>query len=187
MPTIYDVARRAGVSTYTVSVVLNRSANVSPELTKRVLTAARDLDYRINRLAASLQTRRTLTIGMLIPDIANPWYAKVVRGVEDVLSENNYSLFLGNTHDRADRQAHYLGAFRAQQVEGILMFHAPGSENDVAELARKKIPLALVGRRAARVNVDSVTSDNKLGTRLAITRLIERGHTRIAILTGEHT
>ena len=85
MATIYDVAKRAKVSTYTVSSVLNRSAHVSPELTRRVMEAVGELDYTINDLARSLQTRKTRTIGMLIPDIAGPFYAKVVRGAEDVL------------------------------------------------------------------------------------------------------
>ena len=187
MATIYDVARRAGVSTYTVSVVLNRSANVSPELTKRVLAAARELDYRINRLAASLQTRRTLTVGMLIPDIANPWFAKVVRGVEDVLSEKNYSLFLGSTHDSALRQANYVSAFRAQQVDGMLMFLAPGSEDDVAPMIRNKMPTVFMGRRPAKLEADSVTADNRLGARLAVAHLIAKGHTRVGIITGERT
>src|SRR5436190_13127206 len=100
MPTIYDVAKRAGVSTYTVSSVLNGTATVSPELTRRVQDAVRALDYTINELARSLQTRKTRTIGMVIPDIGSPFYAKVARGAEDVLRERGYSLILGNTYDR---------------------------------------------------------------------------------------
>ena len=83
MPTIYDVAKRAGVSTYTVSSVMNKSAFVSPELTARVEKAVLELDYTPNAVARSLQTRNTQTIGMLIPDIGNPFYATVVQGVEE--------------------------------------------------------------------------------------------------------
>src|ERR1041385_4189851 len=131
MPTIYDVAKRARVSTYTVSSVLNRSAHVSAELTKRVMDAVQELDYTINDLARSLQTRKTKTIGMLIPDIANPFYAKVVRGVEDVLRASGYSLVLGATYNQREQQSRYLAVFRSKQVDGLLLFISPGDDSDV--------------------------------------------------------
>lgn len=184
MATIYDVARRAGVSTYTVSVVLNRSAKVSEELTKRVLEAATELDYSINRIASSLQTRRTRTIGMLIPDIANPWYARVVRGVEDVLTANNYSLFLGSTRDEAAVQARYLDVYHARQVDGVLVFIAPGSEEDLARISRQRAPVVYVGRRPRTLEADTATADNRLGARLATEHLLSKGHTKIAVITG---
>lgn len=184
MATIYDVARRAGVSTYTVSVVLNRSAKVSEELTKRVLEAAQELDYSINRIASSLQTRKTNTIGMLIPDIANPWYARVVRGVEDVLTPNNYSLFLGSTRDDAAVQARYLDVYHARQVDGTLVFLAPGSEPDLARLSRRRAPVVFVGRRPRTLEADTVTADNRLGARLATEHLLGKGHRKIAVITG---
>lgn len=187
MPTIYDVARKARVSTYTVSVVLNGSAKVSPELTKRVLKAAKDLDYTINRIASSLQTRRTMTLGMLIPDIANPWFGKVVRGVEDVCSQRNYSLFLGNTYGRIDKQEEYLKVFRSRQVDGIILFMAANSEPQLAPLLERGIPLVFAGRIPNKLEADFVTANNRLGAGLATSRLLERGHTRIAILVGEKT
>jgi LacI family transcriptional regulator len=186
MATIYDVAKRARVSTYTVSVVLSGAAKVSPELTARVLKAAQQLDYTINRIASSLQMRKTMTIGMLIPDIGNPWFAKVVKGVEDVCRENEYSLFLGNTSNSADEQARYLTVFRSRQVDGVLLFMAANSDEALAALIQsKKLPIVFVGRRPRLDNADFVAADNRLGTRLAVTHLIQRGHTRIAILTGQ--
>jgi DNA-binding LacI/PurR family transcriptional regulator len=187
MATIYDVARRAGVSTYTVSVVLNRSAKVSEELTKRVLEAANDLDYTINRIASSLQTRRTMTIGMLIPDIANPWYGRLVRGVEDILNENKYSLFLGNTRDEAPVQSHYLDVFHSRQVDGVLLFLAPDSEEDLARRSRKRAPMIFVGRRPGNLEADCVSADNSHGLRLATEHLIGRGHRRIALITSSNS
>jgi LacI family transcriptional regulator len=86
--TIYDVAKRARVSTYTVSCVLNRSAYVSPELTARVQKAVKELDYTINEVARSLQTRKSRTVGMLIPDISNPFFSQVVRGAEQRLKKD---------------------------------------------------------------------------------------------------
>jgi LacI family transcriptional regulator len=184
MATIRDVARRAGVSTYTVSVVLNQAAYVSPELTKRVQKAVRDLDYTINGVARSLQTRRTHMIGMLIPDIANPFYAKVVRGVEGVCKRNGYSLVLGNTYNDPHEQACYLATLRSKQVEGFLIFVAAGDETEVAALVKRKVPVAFLGRYPRSFDADAVTADNRKGTRLGVQYLVGKGHRRIAIITG---
>lgn len=185
MATIYDVAKRAGVSTYTVSAVLNRSAYVSPELTTRVQDAVRALDYTINDLARSLQTRKTRTVGMLIPDIASPFYAKVVRGAGDVLGRAGYSLILGNTHDDPPEQSRFLGVFRSKQVDGLLLFAAPGDVAETQALVRAKKPIVFVGRTPVGFQADSVTSDNIKGTRLAIAHLVAKGHRRIALITGQ--
>ena len=185
MATIYDVAKRAGVSTYTVSAVLNQSAYVSPELTRRVQKAVGELDYTINGLARSLQTRRTHTIGMLIPDIANPFYAKVVRGVEDVCKREGYSLVLGNTYNDPAEQSRYFSTLRSKQVEGFLTFVAAGDENEVAALVAKKVPVTFLGRRPRTFDADAVTANNRKGTRLAVEYLLGKGHRRIAILTGQ--
>ena len=185
MPTIYDVAKLAGVSTYTVSAVLNRSAYVSPELTQRVQKAVKELDYSINGLARALQTRKTSTVGMLIPDIANPFYAKVVRGVEDVLKEAGYSLILGNTYNQLPEQTRYLGVFRSKQTDGILLFSAAGGEDELRQLVAARKPVVFVGRTPNNLKADSVSADNKRGTEMAVKYLISRGHKRIAIMPGE--
>lgn len=183
MPTISDVAKRAGVSTYTVSAVLNRSAKVSPELTGRVLKAVTDLDYTINYVARSLQTRKTETIGMLIPDIGNQTYAAVLRGVEDVVNEHGYSLLLGSTHNRQADQDRGLAVYRAKQVDGMLLFIA-GDESAVQSLVQKKIPVVCVGRRPATFVTDSVISDHKSAARIATDHLVSHGHKKIALITG---
>lgn len=184
MATIYDVAKRAGVSTYTVSSVINRSAFVSPELTKRVLDAVQELNYTVNEVARSLQTRRTKTVGMLIPDISNPFYAQVVYAVEERLRAQEYALILGSTHDQTEQQAHYLKVFGAKQVDGLLVFPAPGEEDDFAPLVAMKKPLVFVGRRPRQVAVDAVYADNVKGTRLAVEHLLGKGHKRVAIVVG---
>jgi LacI family transcriptional regulator len=187
VPTIYDVARRARVSTYTVSAVLNKSAYVSPELTRRVQRAVKELDYTINELARSLQTRKTLTVGMLIPDIANPFYAKAVRGAEDRLRQSGYSLILASTYNSRDEQSRILSVFRAKQVDGLLLFLAAGSEDDAKKLADAKKPLVFVGREPRGFAADSVIADNTKVGRLAAEHLVKRGHRRIAIITGHLT
>lgn len=185
MPTIYDVAKLAGVSTYTVSSVLNGTAHVSPGLTKRVRDAVRQLDYTINDLARSLQTRKTRTIGMLIPDIASPFYAKVVRGAEDVLKESGYSLILGNTYNNSEEQSKYLMVFRSKQVDGLLLFVSPGDDQDVRALVKAKKPVVFVGRTPRDLKADSVSADNAKGTQLAVEHLIAKGHDRIALIIGQ--
>jgi LacI family transcriptional regulator len=187
MPTIYDVAKRAKVSTYTVSSVINRSAYVSPELTKRVQDAVKALDYTPNALARGLQTRSTKTVAMLIPDIGSPFYARVVRGAEDTLRQAGYSLMLGNTYDSAEEQARYLGVFRSQQVDGFLLFLAADSEGDAEKILGGKQPVVFVGRAPRTFKADCVAADNVLGTELAIRHLLSAGHRRIAIVTGHRS
>jgi LacI family transcriptional regulator len=185
MPTIYDVAKKAGVSTYTVSSVVNQSAYVSPKLTKRVLKAVQDLDYTPNALARGLQTRKSRTIAMLIPDIGSPFYARVVHGVEHRLRAADYSLMLGNTYNQADEQARYLTIFRSQQVDGLLLFLAAGDESEAERMVKAKRPVVFVGRTPQTFRADTVSADNVAGTRLAIEHLIKAGHKRIAIITGQ--
>jgi DNA-binding LacI/PurR family transcriptional regulator len=183
--TIYDVARRAKVSTYTVSAVLNRSANVSPELTERVRTAVKDLDYTVNELARSLPLRRSKTVGMLIPDLANPFYAKVVRGVEDRLRREGYALILGNTYNQVEEQARYVNLFRSKQVDGLVLFAAAGDETELQRIVEAKKPVVFVGRVPKTVHADSVTADNRTGALLATDYLLRKGHRAIAIVSGQ--
>jgi len=183
--TIYDVAKLARVSTYTVSCVVNKSAFVSPELTERVQNAVRKLDYTPNAVARSLQTRITKTLGMLIPDIANPFYARVVRGVEDRLSKDGYSLLLGNTYNSNDTQSRYLTLFRGRQVDALLLFMTAGGEEAVEKLVLEKRPVVCVGRVPQTFDCDSVSADNIKGTRMAVEHLIAKGHKRIGVITGE--
>jgi DNA-binding LacI/PurR family transcriptional regulator len=184
MATIYDVAKRASVSTYTVSSVLNGSAKVSAELTRRVLQAVEDLNYIINDVARSLHTRKTRTVAMLIPDIGSPFYAKVVRGVEEALRAAGYSLLVGNTYNQAQEQLQYLSVFRAKQVDGFLLFPAPGGFGDVERIMRQGVPVIFVGRLPDGLDADSVTADNAAGARLATEHLIRRRHRRIGLITG---
>ena len=182
--TIYDVAERAGVSIATVSAVINRTAFVSPELTKRVNQAVRDLDYSINQVAHALQTRKTRTIGMLIPDAGapDPFYGQVVRGAEDVLRNKGYLLFLGHTYNSVEEQSRYLSAFRARMVDGVLLFQAPGEDRELDLLIESDKPLVFVGRIPKIAEADVVAPDIQAGTRMAIDHLLDRGHKRIGMV-----
>jgi LacI family transcriptional regulator len=187
VPTIYDVAKRAGVSTYTVSSVINRSAYVSPELTQRVNSAVAELQYTPNLLARGLQTRKTKTAAMLIPDIGSPFYSRVVRGVEDRLRVAGYSLLLGNTYNDVEEQNRYLSVFRSQQADGFLVFISAGDESAPALMVKAKSPMVFVGRTPRTFEADTVTADNVKGTRLMIEHLIAQGHRKIAIVVGQRS
>jgi LacI family transcriptional regulator len=164
---------------------VNKSAYVSPELTERVLEAVKQLDYTPNAVARSLQTRTTKTVGMLIPDIANPFYARVVRGVEDRLSKDGYSLLLGNTYNETATQNRYLSLFRGRQVDALLVFMTSGGEDTVERMVNEKRAVVCVGRVPRTFECDTVSADNITGTRLAIEYLISKGHREIGLVAGE--
>jgi LacI family transcriptional regulator len=149
------------------------------------MKAVRELDYTPNALARGLQTRSTRTMAMLIPDIGSPFYARVVRGVEDRLKKAGYSLLLGNTYNDPEEQSRYLKIFRSQQADGFLVFMAAGDESELEKLVRGRKPAVFVGRAPRTFEADTVSADNVTGTRLAIDYLLDKGHERVALITGQ--
>jgi LacI family transcriptional regulator len=185
MANIYDVAKLAGVSIATVSAVLNKSANVSPELTRRVKVAVDELDFTINHLAHALQTRSTRTIGMLIPSVGapDPFIGQVVRGAEDILRKKEYLLILGHTYNRVVEQSRYLKAFRARLVDGVLLFKSPGEDEELKRLLKAKKPVIFVGRIPSDAEGDIIATDILYGTRKVMEYLCDKGHRRIGLIT----
>jgi LacI family transcriptional regulator len=185
MATIYDVAKRAGVSIATVSAVLNKSKFVSDELINRVKDAAAALDYQINHLARSVQLGSSRTVGMLIPSFAtpDPFYAEVVRGAEDVLSADGYALLLGQTYNDAGREGQYLQAFRARLVDGILLFQSPGDDSELRKYMNQDKPVVFVGRIPEHAKGDIAATDIAAGTRMGVEHLLKSGHKRVALIT----
>jgi LacI family transcriptional regulator len=185
MPTtIRDVALRAGVSIATVSRVLNRSDHpVRAALRARVEAAARELDFRPSSLARGLAGRETRTLALVVPDIANPYYPRLSRGVEDVASAAGYALIVCNTDYRVDKLALYLQLLREKRVDGVLLAGG-GHENpaDLAELADADLPLQAIGRHP--LAAPSVRIDNVAAGRAATAHLLERGRRRIAFVGG---
>lgn len=180
-----NVARTAGVSPATVSNVLSGAKSVSPETRARVDRAIVELGYRPNRVARALIEHRTRTIGMVVPDIANPFFAEMTRAAEDVLAEAGYALFLGNSSNEADRERRYLEEFRDRQVDAVIVDAT--SDNDVEqmrELARR-LPVVLVDRVPPGWEGDRVAVDNMKGLRLAVDHLANLGHRRIAFVNGD--
>ncbi len=187
MSTIKEVARRAGVSVGTASHVLNGKVPVSDELRKKVETAIAELDYHPSQVARSLSIRRTHTVGMVIPDIANPFFPQMIRGVESVLTKAGFSLTTFNTDDQVQREKEALTILRSRRVDGILLVIAPGQRDNshISRAIEAGIPVVCLDRLpAGRLSIDCVSADNFNGSRQAVAHLIAVGHRDIAIVTG---
>lgn len=179
MPTIKDIAKRCGVSVATVSRVLNGHPTVSRDLRERVLQAARDLNYQPNAVARSLVSSRSRLLGVVIPDIVNPFFPDVVRAVEDVAAQHGYSVLLSNTDWNLYREKESLGILRSRQVDGIVLVPSQ-VEPHLDWLSRSSIPVTLLTRTSP--NFDSVETDHFRGGYLVARHLVDLGHTRMAVI-----
>jgi LacI family transcriptional regulator len=182
--TVGDVARRAGVSTSTVSHVLNRTRFVSDELRERVLAAMRELDYEPNAAARMLTLKRSNTIGLIVSDIRNPFFASVARGVEDVAQEHGYTVILCNSDEDVAKETACLKALHTRQVDGLLLASAGVADAYVTRLVHRGFPIVLVDRELPDLDVPAVLLDNEGAAYSAVRHLIARGHRRIGMITG---
>jgi LacI family transcriptional regulator len=182
--TIRDVARRAGVSAMTVSRVINGSPRVGEETRRRVQAAVSELAYVPNTFARGLVRRATRTVGVIIPDIANPFFTLVVRGAENAAWRAGYHVILCNTQGDLERERGYLGDMLGFRVEGALV--APVDDRSGVQLealTANRVPFVLVDRSVAGYTGDVVQGDSVAGARLLVEHLIGCGHRRIAMLT----
>ncbi|HEY7974506.1 MAG TPA: LacI family DNA-binding transcriptional regulator, partial [Ktedonobacterales bacterium] len=184
--TLKQLSLLAGAHPSTVARVLHADPRqrVSAELRERILTLAREHDYRPNSVARSLRTKRTAVFGVLIPDIANPFFASVLRGMEDAAAERNYSIILTNTDDQPAREAHGLAMLRDRQVDGLLLATARLHDPAIEQLATEHTPFVLVNRHTEPITPNVVVPDDYAGGVAAIEHLIELGHQRIAHISG---
>lgn len=181
---ISDVAREAGVSSQTVSRALNNKGEISPETRARVLETVNRLGYRPNTLARGLVTHKTLTFGLVVPDISNPFFSDVARGAEHAAHVAGYSLFLCNTVEDPDREIEALRALEAQQVDGILSCSSRLTDEDLIVMIDRLPPVVLVNREPAIAGMLSVCVDDELGARMAVEHLLHAGRKRIGLLAG---
>lgn len=186
MATIYDVAKHAAVSVATVSAVVNESSFVSPGLRRRVEAAIEELHYTPNLLARSLALKRTHTLGMLIPDIANPFYSGILRGAEDRAQKSGYAIIVGNSDNRVEKEDAYLNLFLSKRVDGILLIKAPGEMSDPIRVKVKNAatPIVLLDRDYTPLETHAVLADDFGGGREAVLHLISHRHRRIGIIIG---
>ncbi|MFQ5660557.1 MAG: LacI family DNA-binding transcriptional regulator [Gammaproteobacteria bacterium] len=186
---IKDVARSAGVHASTVSRVLNPETRsmVSAEVTEKVLRIAAELGYRRNPLASGLRTRRSMTVGVLIPDLSNPVFPPIVRGIERALGAEGYTSILADSDNDAGNNCSILEKMKARHVDGLIMATAHRKDPVVEECIQQDIPFVLVNRTVDGQSVMAVINNDESGIRLALTHLLELGHQRIAYVGGPQT
>jgi len=184
MGTMRDVARRAGVAVSTVSHVINETRFVRQETRARVLAAIEELGYQRNSVARSLRRKKTHTIGLVIPDNANPFFAEVARGIEDVSYAHDYSVILCNSDRDLRKELSYVNILVEKQVDGIILVSAGVSTEHIVALQERQKPVVVVDREIPDVNVDSVLTDNWGGGYEAVCYLIDFGHRRIGCISG---
>lgn len=188
-PTLRDVADAAGVHPATASRALNPATRglVNADTAKRVIKVAESLGYRPNPIARGLKTSKSSTVGLVIPDLTNPLFPPIVRGIEDVLEPAGYSGLIVNTDNDPQRERAQIELLRSRQVEGLIVATALIDHPLLAQLQREGVPMVMVNRRPDGVDAPSITPDDATGIELAVAHLASLGHTRIGHLAGPAT
>jgi LacI family transcriptional regulator len=186
--TIKDIARMANVSHTTVSRALNNKSRIKNETKDKILAIASELNYRPNFIARSLVMKKTKTLGLVITNIANPFYTELAQGIEATVRGLGYNIIFCSTHSDLSTEKHYIDMLRSKGVDGIIFSSAHMDDPNILVLAEEAFPIVLVNRRTyhpiVREKVDYVGIDNILGGFLAVEHLIRLGHQRIGIIGG---
>ena len=189
MATIKDVAALAGISYTTVSHVVNKTRPVSEPVRVKVEAAIKQLDYVPSAVARSLKAKTTATIGLLVPNSLNPYFAELARGIEDYCERNGYCVILCNSDDNAEKQRSYLRVLLEKRVDGLIVTSVGGDDSGLAAgLSAVRTPMVIVDRGLHEVSADLVCIDHEQGGYLATQHLLELGHRDIACISGpRHT
>ena len=182
--TIKEVAKLAGVSTTTVSYVINKSRFVSEQTRAKVLKAIEELDYRPNIVARSLRERKTGTVGLIICDLRNPFFSEVLQGIETYLGEKKYSLIVTNTDYDNDKERESIDMFYSKQMDGVIIVPGENTNKHVKFLTERNIPVVLLDKKIQNLNVDVVLVNNREGSKQLTEHLMSLGHKRIGIIAG---
>lgn len=185
--TIYDVAREANVSMATVSRVVNGNQNVKPATRQKVLAVIERLDYRPNAVARGLASKKTKTVGVIIPDISNVFYAELVRGIEDIATMYRYNIILTNSDQQEDKEVQLLSTLFSKQVDGVVMMSDQVTEDMLHEMKRSQVPIVLAGTIETSNSFPSVNIEYHEAAVDAVNRLLRNGHKRIAFVSGSMT
>ena len=187
MPTMRDVAKKAGVSPITVSRVVNHSGYVSKKTRARVEAVIEELNYVPNMLGPSLRFRQTMTLAVVVTDVTNPFFTTLTRGVEDVAQANGYSTILCNTDESETKQEQYLQMLLQRRTDGILLVPASSQAEPIRMIQSQGIPVVVLDRQVEGVEVDIVRADSEGGAYHLTQHLLSLGHRHIMILTGPHS
>ena len=185
--TIKDIAKRANVSVASVSYVMNNKRYVSPELRARIEEAIQELGYSPNLVARSLRQSRTKTIGLIVPDNSNPFFAEIAKGVEDAGFSAGYTVILCNSNAMPERELAYLEVLRSKQVDGIIFITTTAEIQQIQPLVAGGIPAVIFYRDSGDMNVDRFLIDNDRAGFLITNHLIELGHRQIACIQPAST
>ena len=182
--TIYDVAREANVSMATVSRVVNGNPNVKPTTRKKVLEVIERLGYRPNAVARGLASKRTTTVGVIIPDISSTFFAELARGIEDIATMYNYNIILSNSDQNKDKEFHLLNTMLGKQVDGMIFMSGNVTKEHVEEFRKSSVPIVLAGSIEEAGEIPSVNIDYEQAAYDATTYFIKNGHTKIGYVFG---
>ncbi|MFY0760249.1 LacI family DNA-binding transcriptional regulator [Metabacillus dongyingensis] len=180
--TIYDVAEKAGVSIATVSKVLNNTGRISNKTRNRVMEIMQELEYQPSTVASALTGKKTFTIGVLVPDISNPFFAEVARALENSARETGYAIILCSTDYQREREQDYLELLLKKQVDGIIIATEPKGWKVLNKLQSKSIPLLMFSIDHPSFASHVVTTDDVRGGYLAGRYLLDKGHTKVAVI-----
>lgn len=185
--TIYDVAREADVSMATVSRVVNGNPNVKPSTRKKVLEVIRQLGYRPNAVARGLASKKTTTVGVIIPDISNMFYAELTRGIEDIATMYHYNIILSNSDLKTEKELKLIETLLEKQVDGLLYLGGELTDTHQEIFAETNVPVVLAATHDQTQKQSFVTIDQKKAAEEATTVLIEEGNQQIAFISGSLT
>nr|WP_263325400.1 catabolite control protein A [Neobacillus sp. Marseille-Q6967] len=182
--TIYDVAREANVSMATVSRVVNGNPNVKPVTRKKVLEVIERLGYRPNAVARGLASKKTTTVGVIIPDISNIFFAELARGIEDIATMYKYNIILSNSDQNKEKELHLLNTMLGKQVDGIVFMSGNITADHVEEFEKSPVPIVLAGSIEETDQIPSVNIDYEQAVYDSVKEFIDKGHKNIAFVIG---
>ncbi|MDF2937250.1 MAG: catabolite control protein [Paenibacillaceae bacterium] len=182
--TIYDVAREAGVSMATVSRVVNNNPNVKPQTRKKVFEAIERLGYRPNAVARGLASKKTTTVGVVIPDISNAIFAEVARGIEDIANMYHYNIILCNADKRKEKEIRVINTLLEKQVDGLLFMGGVVTDEHLQAFQTSTVPIVLCGTTVEGNTMAAVDIDHEQAASDAVKLLLDKGHRRIGMISG---
>lgn len=185
-PTLKDIARETGVHVSTVSRALNPGTrtSITEDVVKKIKEAAEQLGYRPNRVAAGLRTSRTMTVGLMIPDITNSIFPPILRGLESALEPMGYAVIMVNTDSLTSREHALVDVLRERGVDGIIHAAVLRDDPKIRAVAEDGTPVVTVNRRIENSGIPAVVNDDAMGVRLMLSHLFDKGHRRIAHIAG---
>ena len=184
--TLKDVAIKVGVHSSTVSRVLNPMTKgmVTEEIADKIFSAVAEMGYRPNTFAQSLKTNRSYTVGVMVPDLTNPSYALIIKGIDNLLESHGYSVMVANTYNLEEKQQSTLNKFRERHVDGLIIATAKRKEALISDCISEGTPFVQAVRASEITDVCSVVSDELIGGNMVISHLAQLGHKKIAYIAG---